>query len=376
MSEIYDCIVVGVGGFGSAVLHHTAQRGVRVLGLERFDVPHERGSSHGETRMIRKAYFEHPDYVPLLLRAYDLWSELEATSGRRFYHDCGLLIAGPADGEAVPGAKLAAQQHGITIEELTRAETRRRFPGFDIRDEFEAVIEPDAGFLEVENCITSHVDQARAAGATVRTDETVLGWNSDGQRVRVRTDHNEYEAARLIITAGAWAGDLLSDLGVSLRVTRKLLFWHEATTGDYDFADGGPAYYFELPTGAFYGFPSIDGKTVKIAQHTDGDDVADPLTVDRDMHSTDTAPVAAFLSECLPRVNPDPTRYAVCMYTLTPDSHFLVDRHPEYGNVSFGAGFSGHGFKFTSVIGEALADLALDGHTNLPIGFLSLDRLR
>jgi sarcosine oxidase len=376
MSETYDCIVVGVGGFGSAVLHHVARRGVRVLGLERFDVPHEQGSSHGETRVIRKAYFEHPDYVPLLLRAYDLWRELESAAGRRLYHDCGLLIAGHPDDEAIPGARLAAKQHGITIEEPTLAEARARFPGFGIRDDFEVVFEPDAGFLEVENCVTSHVDQARAAGAVVHTGETVLSWESDGQRVRVRTDRGEYEAARLIITAGAWAGDLLNDLGVPLRVTRKLLFWHETTTGDYDLANGGPAYYFDLPSGDFYGFPSIDGKTVKVAQHTDGDDVADPLTIDREMHPADVAPVSAFLAECLPKANPNPLRHAVCMYTMTPDSHFLVDRHPEYDNVAFGAGFSGHGFKFTSAIGEALADLALDDRTDLPISFLSLDRLR
>ena len=373
-TETYDCIVLGVGGFGSGVLFHLARRGVRVLGIERFGVAHDRGSSHGETRIIRKAYFEHVDYVPLMLRGYELWSELEAASGQRLYHDCGLLLVGPPEGEAIAGAQLAGRRHSLRIEDVGRDEFAARFPGFRCPDGCVAVFEPEAGYLEVELCVRAHIDQAIAQGAVLQTGETVLGWTDEGGSVHVRTNKGDYRAAKLVITAGAWASAVLGDLAIPLEVLRKPLLWCPVTTNVYEAAGGAPTFYYEMPAGSFYGFPSLDDQSLKLAEHSGGKTVADPLTVDRELRPSDVESIGRFLNAALPGVSRAPVRHAVCMYTVTPDRHFIVDWHPRCDNVVIGAGFSGHGFKFTGVLGAALADLALDGHTDLPIEFLSLNR--
>jgi sarcosine oxidase len=374
MSEVYDCIVIGVGGFGSSALYHLARRGTRVLGLEQFGIAHDRGSSHGETRIIRKAYFEHPDYVPLLQQAYALWADLERESGQALYRQTGLLISGPEEHGAVPGALLAARLHGLRVEPLSPAAAAARFPAFSIPPESAVVFEPEAGSLAVEHCVATQIQQALARGAVLRTGEMVQRWNSDGRSVQVQTDKATYSAARLVITAGPWAGQLLADLGVNLQVVRKVAFWHRVQSRAFDASTGCPVFFFETPAGEFYGFPCFDGLTMKVAEHTGGEPVSDPAEVDRTLHPADLAPVQNFVRRFLPGVAPEPERHKVCLYTKTRDSHFIVDRHPQYGNVVLGAGFSGHGFKFTSVLGQALAELALDGKTEKPLRFLSLDR--
>ncbi|MEX0703311.1 MAG: N-methyl-L-tryptophan oxidase [Planctomycetales bacterium] len=375
MAARFDSIVIGVGGFGSGAFYHLARRGARVLGIERFGVAHDRGSSHGETRVIRKAYFEHPDYVPLLHRAYDLWAELEAESGRTLFHQCGLLLAGPPDGVTIQGAKFAAEKYGLDIEELEPADLGDRVPGLRFPEGMVAVLESIAGYLEVENCVRTHVERGQAAGGVLHTGETVTGWESDGRTVRVTTDRDEYEAASLVVTAGPWAAQLLSDLVVKLEVRRKPFLWCPVANDLYDAARPSPAWFYELPGfGEFYAIPSIDGQTVKAAEHTDGALVADPLAIDRDLHPEDVERVAEFLKLSAPDVDPRPVRHSICMYTNSPDGHFLIDRLPGRENVVFGAGFSGHGFKFTGVLGQALAEMALDGKTDLPVGFLSRAR--
>ncbi|MHC4876687.1 MAG: N-methyl-L-tryptophan oxidase [Planctomycetota bacterium] len=376
-ADTYDVIVVGTGGFGSSALYHLARRGLRVLGLDRFPVAHDRGSSHGDTRIIRQAYFEHPDYVPLLLRAYDLWRDLEAESGRDLLRICGLFVAGPTDGQAVAGAKLAASTHGLDLQLLDVCAAAEQFPMFYLPAGFEAVFEPVAGFLFVEDCVRTHIELAVRHGAAVQTDAAVLDWSSDGSRVRVVTESQTYEAASLVLTPGAWAGHIphLDDCLPPIEVRRKLLLWHTVDQRDFHVDAGMPGFFFEMPQGEFYGFPSLDGTTLKLAQHNGGEVVTDPLNVDRSLRSSDVGPVAGFLRTAMPDVGIEPVRHAVCLYSMSPDGHFLIDRHPHFANVVVGAGFSGHGFKFTSVIGEAIADLTECGSTNLPIDFLSLRRL-
>lgn len=394
MADVFDVIVLGLGGFGSGAAYHLARRGVRVLGLDQFGPAHDQGSSHGETRIIRKAYFEHPEYVPLLLRAYDLWADLEAESQRQLFWKCGLMLAGLPDSEAISGARLSASQHGLTVQNLSAAAASQRWPGFRVPGSFDVVFEPDAGFLKVEDCVRTYLDRAAAHGATLRFDEPVVSWSSTGREVRVRTTSREFVAASLVITAGPWAASVMSDLRLPLQVLRKPVLWCETTSAVYNLDASMPTFYFEMPIArtptsvppdvgiratdempsTFYGFPSLDGKLLKVAQHSGGEIVADPILVDRQLHEADVQPVANFLQICLPEIRPQPARHSVCMYTATPDRHFVVDRHPEFSNVVIGCGFSGHGFKFTSVLGLAFADLATTGRTELPIQFLNLAR--
>lgn len=376
MSRQVDVIVLGVGGFGSACLAHLAKRGVSVLGADRFPPGHDRGSSHGDTRVIRQAYYEHTDYVPLVLRAYDQWRELESETGRSLMEICGLALAGPSDGEAIQGSRLAAQLHGAEIENLSPREAAERLPGFRFPDGFEVVFEPPGGFLHVEESVRSHVDQAIRHGAQLAIGESVENWSSNGNTVTVQTSGETIEAASLVITAGAWASDLLAgiDGAPDLQVLRKVLLWNPVRTQSYSIERGGCAFLFEMPQGTFYGFPSLDRKTLKLAEHSGGLPVADPLELDRSLTEADVSPVADFIMNAMPDLDPQPVRHAACMYSMSPDGNFIVDRHPEFPNVVFGAGFSGHGFKFTPTLGEALADLALKGATELPIEFLSLKR--
>ena len=374
MAQAYDYIVIGCGGFGSGALYHLAKRGANVLGIERFQAVHDRGSSHGESRIIRKAYFEHPDYVPLLHDAFDLWRELESETGQALLNESGLFIAGPPDCQAITGSKLAAATHSLPIEINSAAAVRQSFGGFDIPADFEIVVESEAGFLWVERCVAAHLQQAQKHGATLRTGETVTGWQSDGIACRVTTDKGEYSSKSLILTAGAWTGQLLEELRIPLRVLRKLLFWHETSNSEY-FRPHGRVFFFEMPDGEFYGIPCPDGRTIKIARHTGGMEITNPLSLNRDYDPDDHAAVAEFIERCMPGVSTSPIRHSTCMYTVTPDGHFVIDKHPNHENVVLGAGFSGHGFKFTGVLGRVLAELSLDGKTESPVEFLGLDRV-
>ena len=366
----YDVIVLGTGGVGSAALFHLAKRGVRTLGLDRFPGGHDRGSSHGQTRVIRQAYFEHPDYVPLLRRAYELWADLEEDNAEQLFYRVGLLEAGPANGVVVSGVLRSAHEHGLDVARLSAADVSDQFPGFRIPADFEAVFEKNAGYLLVERCVLAHLRSAVTRGAETRSGETVIGWRGEGDGVAVETSGGTYHADRLVITAGAWAGTMLHDLGIRLRIVRKHLHWYATTDARYEPHKGCPTFMFEMPDGIYYGFPVLDDLGLKVAEHSGGREVTDPLTDDRSVEPEDRQRVESFLTRCLPGVSQQPTHHAVCYYTMSPDEHFIVDRHPQFPQVCFAAGLSGHGFKFTSVLGQVLADLALEGATTLPIEFL------
>ncbi len=373
-SDFYDVIVAGTGAVGSAALWQAAERGLKVLGLDRFPPGHDRGSSHGRTRIIRQAYFEHSDYVPLLLRAYQLWAELERIQGESLLRQTGLLQVGPANGIVVQGVLASAQRHGLQVESLSTDECRRCFPAFAAPDGHQGVFEPRAGYLHVESCVIAQSETAARLGATLRTGESVCDWRRETNHIVVRTEKQEYAAARLIVTAGAWAGQLLADLGIPLVVRRKPVFWFAAEDDSYDVDRGCPTYLFETPSGVFYGFPRLDEHGVKVAQHTGGETVNDPLAVDRAERDADRACLQGFIAAHLPRLSARVLGHSVCMYTMSPDEHFIVDRHPACSSVVFAAGLSGHGFKFAPVLGQALVELAIDGRSALPVGFLSLDR--
>lgn len=372
MSERFDVIVAGTGGMGVAAAAAIAGRGHRVLGLDRFPVGHARGSSHGQTRLIRRAYFEHPDYVPLLNSSYELWRQAEAAGSRRLLVTCGLLTAGPADGEVVSGTLRSARVHGLAVEPLDPAETVARWNAFRIPGDWTAVHEPDAGYLVVEDCVATHAEIARRSGAELRSGATVRGWRIVEGRVVVDTDVGRFDADRLVLCPGSWAGGLLRLPAAPLTVLRKSLFWY--APADAPVAERMPCFAFDTPDGFCYGFPALDGRGVKIAEHTGGRVVNDPLTVDHSLDPAEQTTIETWIDSHLPAVSRRRTDHAVCLYTMSPDGHFLVGLHPEYPQVAIAAGFSGHGYKFASVVGEILADLAIEGQTQHPIGFLSPQR--
>lgn len=372
-----DVVVLGVGGMGSAACAHLARRGAKVLGLERFAVAHDRGSSHGETRLIRQAYMEGEGYVPLALRAYELWDELGDRAGRALLHRTGLLYLGPAASPALASVEEAARLHRLRVEALDAAAVTRRFPDFRVPEGGRGVFEVEGGYLDVEACVAAHVAWARDAGAEVREGAVVAGWDAAGDGVRVRWTEggreHSVDAGALVLTAGAWSGPLLADLGLPLEVRRVPLLWFR-TRREGAHGEGAPCFFMDLPHGEFYGFRDRAPHGVKVAEHLPREPVEDPGALDRELHAADVVPVAQAVEAALPELIPEPTHHAVCMYTMTPDTHFVIDRHPAHPRVVLAAGFSGHGFKFAAVVGEVLADLALEGATRHPIGFLGLGR--
>lgn len=371
----YDVIVLGCGGVGSAAAYHLARRGATVLGIDQFEGGHDRGSSHGETRIIRQAYFEHPDYVPLLLRAYELWRELERECGLDLLQQVGLLQIGPPEGAVVRGVLASALQHGLHVEQLTADDVHRRWLGFRVPAGYAGVFEAAAGYLRVERCVLAHLAAAKTHGARLRLGEPVQQWQAQSNSVKVALQSGErISAGKLIITAGAWTPQILADLGVALEVRRKHVYWFPNADERYHQDTRCPTFLYELPHGVFYGFPQIDELGVKVAEHSGGRVVLDPLGDERELDAGDLARAQEFLAAHLPGVGRPLGRRSVCYYTMSPDEHFLVDCHPRHESVLLAAGLSGHGFKFTSVLGEALAELALEGKTSLPIEFLRMSR--
>lgn len=372
--QTFDAVVVGLGGVGAAALYELARRGRRVLGIDRFLPGHDRGSSHGQTRIIRQAYFEHPDYVPLVLAAYDRWKALEQQTGQSLYRQTGLLQVGPADGQVIRGVLESARRHQLPVEILPPEQIARQWPGFVVLPSLVGVVEQRAGFLRVEHCVQAQVNQAIAHGAALCVGQAVTRWQRRGGDLVVETDREKFRAGRLILAAGPWAGQLLRDLHLPLQVRRKPVFWFPPQSEVYRVEQGCPAFLYELPEGIFYGLPQHDLSGVKLAEHSGGAVVDDPTEVDRRQHPDDLQRIDRFRATCLPQLGRQPGRHSVCMYTMTPDEHFVVDRHPDDPHIAFAVGLSGHGFKFTCVLGEALADLALEGKTPLPIDFLGLSR--
>ncbi len=368
-----DVIVLGLGGMGSAAAAHVAMRGNSVIGLEQFRPNHDFGSSHGETRIIREAYFESPSYVPLLQRSYALWRELEQTSGQDLMAVTGGLNIGTVESGFVSGSTRSAREHGLTVEEMDASEVRHRFPGFQIPDSLVALYDPAAGFLRPERCVQAHLDLAERRGARLIFDSPVVDWVANDSGVTVETKTDRYFADRLIITAGPWSRGIIKDWKAPLEVWRIVNVHFDSTRPELFLPTSSPVFLLEVPEGHYYGFPALPGQGVKIGRHDIGQ-VCTPDNINRDVDDDEIEMLRHVLDAYMPGASGPVIRTLTCMYTNTPDTHFVLDRHPTMSNVVFGCGFSGHGFKFASGIGEALADIALDGASRFDLGYLSARR--
>lgn len=363
MTATFDVIVIGVGGMGSAAVYALARQGQNVLGLEQFDIPHDRGSSHGVTRIIRLAYYEHPSYVPLLRRSYELWRALESNAGERLLYITGAIDAGPEGGGLFEGSLLSCQAHDLPHEVLTGPELGKRFPGYQLPASIRVLLQPDGGFLRAESCIVAFVEAAHALGAEIRAREPVLAWRADGEKVTVTTTRGAYEAAALVITAGAWAGKVVPALAPHARPERQVLAWFQPRRPALFQPSTFPVFNLLVEEGRYYGFPVHGVPGVKVGRYHHLGEEADPDALHRDCNARDEAVLRTFTARYLPDAAGPTMALRTCMFTNTPDEHFVLDLHPEHPNVSVAAGFSGHGFKFCSVIGEILADLAVHRQT-------------
>ena len=368
----YDVVICGLGAMGSAALYHLARRGARVLGIERHAPGHDRGSSHGLTRVIRLGYFEHPSYVPLLRRAYALWRELEAAARRPLLHITGIAEIGPRDGALVRGTLASSQLHALAHEVLPAPELMQRFPAFTLPHDYVGVLQPDGGFLAVEPALAAFISLAAAAGAQIRDHETVRAIEPRAGAVRVITDRGALEAKTAIVAAGAWTNSLLPEL--PLRATREVTAWFEPADAALLSPGRFPVFILETPLGMHYGIPPHEGAGLKVAKHHHRNQTVDPDHVDRAVRADDEALIRDALAGYLPAANGPMLAAKTCLYTMTPDGDFIIDRLPGTDNVIVASPCSGHGFKFAPVIGEILADLATTGTTRHDISRFQLAR--
>jgi sarcosine oxidase len=356
---------------GSAALYHLARRGKRVLGIERFDVPNDLGSSHGLTRIIRLAYFEHSDYVPLLRRAYALWRELESDAREQLLYITGIVEGGE---RIYDGVLRSCSDHDLPHEAIDGREASRRFPAYRLPDELPVVFQPDGGFVLPERSIVAHVNGALAHGAVVRARERVLEWAETESGVRVRTDRGAYEAERLVLTAGAWSQEVARLPAGLVRGVRQTLAWFQPTRPELFAPDRMPVFNLALDDEHFYGFPIFGIPGFKLGRYDHFGTGGDPDTISREPTLDDEAPLRVFAERYFPEGAGPTVALKTCLFEPSPDEHFLIDRHPDTEHAIIGAGFSGHGFKFCSVVGEILADLALDGSTQHDIALFRLNR--
>lgn len=378
--KCFDCIVVGFGGVGSAALRECAKRGWSVLGIDRFGPAHTMGSSHGQTRMIRRAYFEHPDYVPIVQRAFEMWDELNrrhrtSPDIKELFTASGVLQIGHPDSQVIRGIEASARQHGLEIEEFSAAEIHRRLPLLKIPGDQVGLFEPDAGILRVELCVTAMVSQAIKFGAEIVSDTVVENWSvSDAGEVEVETDRGSYRSKRLIIAGGAWSERLLPGIDLQLRVLKKQQQWFQIDRVDQKLVNEFPAFLVEQADGScYYGLPELDYLGMKICEHSGGVEIKNGEHLDRSLDQDELTRVEGFMKSYMNIGYHRLVHHSACMYTTTPDGHFVIDRFPDLKQVVFAAGLSGHGFKFAPVIGRHLVEL-LEGQDDPEFEFLKIRR--
>jgi sarcosine oxidase len=370
----FDAVVIGLGAMGSAAVASLARRGRRVVGIDKYAPGHDRGSSHGATRIIRLGYFEHPSYVPLLRAAYPLWRDLAAKSGLPLVTITGIVEIGAPDSDLIAGTLRSSLMHGLAHEVLDHAALMRRFPTFRVPACFVGVFQPDGGFLRAEQAIRAQLALAREAGAQLRIGEDVVAVEPRGAGVRVVTRSGVLDAGCAVVAAGPWVKSVLPGLPAPIRVTRQVLGWFEPRDRGL-FAPGRlPVFMLQNANGIFYGFPDDGASGVKVAKHHHADESVDPDRYEREVSAADDAMIRAVLAAHLPDANGRRLAATTCLYTMTPDGDFILDRLPGHEAIIVASPCSGHGFKFAPVIGEILADLAVAGSTSHDISRFALAR--
>ena len=374
MEQMYDVIVVGVGSMGSSACYYLAKSGLKVLGLEQFDLVHEKGSHTGESRFVRMAYFEHPDYVPLLKRAYHNWDHLEKESGKHLFHKTGIVYFGVEESVQIEGVRRSADTHALPIEEVSASEVPERYEQFTIPNDFHTIFEANAGFVQPEVTIATYIELARIAGAKINSNETVREWESMDGHITCRTDKGNYTSKKIIFTAGAWTQQLVPSLQTKLQVTQQALMWYKPKDITRYQEGNFPCWSITDPAyeGMFYGFPIfLDGNpTMKLAYHAHGTDIT-PDQKAAQASAEELEPIHFFLRKYMPELQGEISDTKTCLYNYSTDEDFIIDHLPGYDdNVIIACGFSGHGFKFVPVVGEIIKDLVVDGETDLPVGFL------
>jgi sarcosine oxidase len=357
----YDVIVLGVGGMGSATVYHLAQRGRKVLGIEQFSLAHDQGSSHGVNRIIRLAYAEHPSYVPLLRRAYELWRELENRSGEQLLFLTGGLDIGAPEGAIFAGSLRSCEEHGLPHEVLRAGQVMQRYPGFRLTPELQAVYQADGGFVLSERAILAHVRAAQESGAEVHACERVASWSPEGRGVLVRTDHGTYRADHLVITAGAWVSDAVPALARLAVCERQALIWTQPLRPELFRLGAFPIFNMEVAEGRLYGFPVFGIPGFKFGRFHHRHEQGHPDRLNRGFEAEDEALLRRSIARYFPDANGPTMALKACLFTNTPDEHFILDRHPEFEQVSIASPCSGHGYKFAGVVGEIMADFAMEG---------------
>lgn len=375
MTRSFDVAVIGLGAMGSAALHAVAKRGQTVIGFEQFELGHDKGSSHGESRAIRLSYFEHPSYVPLLHSAYAKWRELEVESGETLLTVTGILEAGHPGSAVVRGSLAASREHHIVHEILDAAEIAYRFPAFRLPDGWSGLFQPDGGFLRPERAIKTFVAEALKRGAEVRTGTKVLDIRSGPSSITMRTHGETIEVARVVVAAGPWIGELAPNLAPSLKLTRQVLGWFAPVEPELVKPDRFPVFVIETEGDACYGFPDFAGTGVKAASHREGRTLETADALGQDGGPADEAQIRRVIGRFIPAADGPLLKLRTCIYTRTADEFFVLDHAPADPRIVLASPCSGHGFKFASVIGEILADLALDGRTEHDIGRFRIDRL-
>ena len=370
----HDVIVVGLGAMGSAALYHLARQNVRVLGLERFEPGHERGSSHGLTRIIRHGYFEHPSYVPLVRRAAAMWRELEQQSRQSLMTITGIAEIGRPDSTLIKGTLAASREHQLPHEILTAGELMKRYPAFRLPQDFVAVLQPDGGFVQAEAGIRAHLRLAAAAGADMRTGERVVTIEQVGNSVRVKTERGTFEAGSVIVSAGAWTKSLLPHVALPLQATRQVLLWVRPSQPDLFRAGWFPVFMIESDDGIHYGFPLHADDGLKIAKHHHAGEIVDPDSYDRTVSPADEASILEAIHRFMPASSGPVVSARTCLYTMAPDGDFVIDRVPGRERIIVASPCSGHGFKFAPAIGLGLAELALREKASLDLSRFRIGR--